>query len=68
MRFLVAATAVACLAGMGIAIATPKVEEGVKTVKIMPLGDSITGAPVGIGPLNPSRHLFSGRIGPGSLD
>ncbi|KKZ68277.1 hypothetical protein EMCG_06033 [[Emmonsia] crescens] len=45
MRFLVAATAVACLAGMGIAIAVPKVEEGAKTVKIMPLGDSITGAP-----------------------
>ncbi|PGH01982.1 hypothetical protein GX51_04914 [Blastomyces parvus] len=44
MRLLAAVTAV-CLAGMSIAAATPKAEDIAKTVKIMPLGDSITGSP-----------------------
>ncbi|KAL2389067.1 hypothetical protein RJ035_002621 [Blastomyces gilchristii] len=53
MRLLAAVTAV-CLAGISIAAATPKAEDIVKTVKIMPLGDSITGSPVGMASSTPS--------------
>ncbi|KLJ13064.1 hypothetical protein EMPG_11974 [Blastomyces silverae] len=44
MRLLAAVTAM-CLAGMSIAATAPKAEDIAKTVKIMPLGDSITAAP-----------------------
>ncbi|PGH18277.1 hypothetical protein AJ79_00616 [Helicocarpus griseus UAMH5409] len=44
-RIMKAVTAVACLASTGIAAVVPAVSRRAETVKIMPLGDSITGSP-----------------------
>lgn len=46
MRFLVNFTALAGLASVGIASTIPGLSKRAETVKIMALGDSITGSPV----------------------